>query len=170
MFYLSTEYLLLQTKICSFAFNEFAIEVYRHTYQQLQKFMEAAELAFSQAISAIRKEYGCSEVANSPSESNFVEENGGEKEAMANMIVKKFQHAFDVPPIAEIEFLIHKTFSLAEVRFLLFCPLDKQIGYYVTILNATNSNQTSIDFLKVRNLILSLIFLIHRYFLSNFRI
>ena len=114
--------------------------------------------ALSKAIAAIKREYGCSDI-NTGSESNGISE---EKEKMADMIIKKF---FDVPPIADIEFLLHKPFTLNEIRVMLFSPLENQITYYVTILNVTSTNNTntSNDFIKVRNLILSLIFLIHRF-------
>jgi len=119
-----------------------------------------ADQALSKAIAAIKREYGCSDI-NTGSESNGISE---EKEKMADMIIKKFQASFDVPPIAEIEFLLHKPFTLNEIRVMLFSPLENQITYYVTILNVTSTNNTntSNDFIKVRNLILSLIFLIHR--------
>ena len=122
-----------------------------------------AEKSLFKAIAAIKSEYGCTnDAACKDSENDKLGENE-EKEKMANMIIKKFQASFDVPPIAEIEYLIHKPFTLTEVRIMLFSPLENQISYYVTILNETNSNNTSNDFIKVRNLILSLLFLIHRF-------
>eukprot|EP01035_Chromulina_nebulosa_P027123 gene27123-35628_t len=130
-----------------------------------------AEKSLFKAIAAIKSEYGCTnDAARNDSENDKLGENE-EKEKMANMIIKKFQASFDVPPIAEIEYLLHKPFTLTEVRIMLFSPLENQISYYVTILNETNSNNTSNDFIKVRNLILSLLFLIHRKvwsFMSDF--
>lgn len=121
-----------------------------------------AEKSLSKAIAAIKSEYGCTHDTDTDSQNDKLGESE-EKEKMANMIIKKFQASFDIPPIAEIEYLIRKPFTLSEVRVMLFSPLENQIFYYVTILNETNSNSTSNDFIKVRNLILSLIFLIHRF-------
>jgi len=125
--------------------------------------MSDADNALKSAIETIKREYDCLDKesgADTDGVGSSLEVS--EKVELANKIINKFQSTFDAPPIAEIEFLINKPCTASEVRFILFCPLPDQIQYYVTILNVTNYVHNAVDFIKVRNFLLSMVFLIHR--------
>lgn len=116
--------------------------------------MNVAKEAFSNAISLIRKDFGLD---------GDDENNMEEKEAMASNIVGKFQQAFDAPPVIDMEHLNRKTFVQNEVRIVLFCPLEDHIQYYVNVLDRTQGiSDTMNNLARTRNLLLSLVYLIHR--------
>jgi hypothetical protein len=83
-------------------------------------------------------------------------------EELSLKIINKFEIAYNNPPIEGFEFLFQKPFSIDEIRVALFNPLDEQIKYYPIILNASANIPIGHPIEKLRPLVLSLIYLIHR--------
>jgi hypothetical protein len=117
--------------------------------------------ALKKAISLIEDEYFGNKSEESPS-----------KELIAQ-IKHVFQSTFDNPPLSEFEFFLRKTFTLEEIRITLFSPSDEQVVYYSCLLTGIRQNVSAKNFGKLKNTILSFIFLLHRKhwsFLSEFLI
>ena len=81
---------------------------------------------------------------------------------MTKKISDRFRDTFNCPPVTEFEFLFHKTFSDDEVIVALFQPQEEQMAFFALILEAAMV-PSPVSLANLRSLVLSLIFLIHRY-------
>lgn len=88
--------------------------------------------------------------------------NVADGEAMIKKIGDRFRDTFNCPPVSEFEFLFHKNFSDDEVIVALFQPQEEQMSYFPLILEAA-SVPSPVSLSNLRSLILSLIFLVHRF-------
>eukprot|EP01038_Epipyxis_sp_PR26KG_P006445 gene6445-8866_t len=84
-----------------------------------------------------------------------------EEPEAVNKIINKLTNTFNNPPVNEIEFIIHKTFSVDEIRVVLFRPLDDHISYYPLLLTTLESLPLK-ELQSLKPLVLSLIYLVHR--------
>jgi hypothetical protein len=86
---------------------------------------------------------------------------------MTDKICAKFEHTCNNPPVAEFEFFLRKPFTTEEVCIALFKPRQEQIEYYSILLAGTQELPSTHPLQKVAPLLVSLLFLVHRYVLTQ---
>jgi hypothetical protein len=82
---------------------------------------------------------------------------------MIEKITNKFVQTCNEPPVADFEFVLHKRFTNDEVCIALFQPRIEQIPYFSDLLIASNNIPKGHQLTKLCPLIVSLLFLVHRY-------
>ena len=82
---------------------------------------------------------------------------------MTEKITAKFVQTCNSPPIKEFEFLLRKPFTEDEVCMVLFQPREEQIEYFPVMLAVIASLPESHPIKKIAPLLVSLLFLVHRY-------
>lgn len=90
-------------------------------------------------------------------------ENVPENDSLIEKVVGKLQQTNDNPPIKDFEVVINKPFTLDEVRTVLFAPLEEQIPYYSLMLTAAFDSPIGHPLKKTGSLLITLVYLIHRY-------
>ncbi len=81
---------------------------------------------------------------------------------MIMVLQRRFLETFKNPPRKEFEFIFSKNFSDDEVNVALFKPEESQLKYFPLILLASGVPSV-VPLANLRSLIISLIFLVHRY-------
>lgn len=84
-------------------------------------------------------------------------------EELVEKVSNKFRSTCNAPPIEDFEFALQKNFSSLEVCTILFSPLEEQIPYYSTLWSLSQSLSAVHNLKKTATLMLSLVYLIHRY-------
>ena len=82
---------------------------------------------------------------------------------MIDKITIKFEHTCNNPPTKDFEFLLRKPFTDDEVCVALFKPRDEQVEYFAALLVAIQSLPGNHPTQKLAPLLVSLLFLVHRY-------
>jgi hypothetical protein len=86
-----------------------------------------------------------------------------EGQDMIEKVTAKFVQSCNAPPRQEFEFILSKAFTDDEVIVCLFQPRLSQIGYYPTLLAAAHAAPMGHPLTKLCPLLISLLFLVHRY-------
>jgi len=84
-------------------------------------------------------------------------------EELVEKVSAKFRSTCSAPPIEDFEFALQKNFSSLEVCTALFSPLEEQIPYYSTLWSLSLSLLEAQNLKKTASLMLSLVYLVHRY-------
>ena len=85
---------------------------------------------------------------------------------MIDKIVNKFITTSNSPPVQDFEFMLSKNFANDEVIVLLFQPNEDQFKYYPMFLNNSYLLPEEHPVANTHALLISLLFLIHRYSIS----
>jgi hypothetical protein len=98
---------------------------------------------------------------------------GEDSDMLAERIISSFQAAFDKPPIEAFEMILQKAMTADEVRVALFAPREEQVKYYPILLMAgiqpeVKGLEESHPILRLKSLVLSTIFLLHKYSWKGF--
>ncbi len=81
---------------------------------------------------------------------------------MVQRLSERFSAAYRSPPVEDFEFLLNKRFSNDEVRIALFKPREEQFMYYSLILSLTAALPADHKLDKIKSLVLTLMFLVHK--------
>ena len=109
------------------------------------------DTAFANTLESIRTEY----------------ESLSDGATLIENITKKFQTIFDEPPIESFQLLTNDdSIDLERLRGIMFAPDEKSVSLYVTCFRSGSTADGD----KVRSILLSLVYLVHRYFLHLFSI
>lgn len=82
---------------------------------------------------------------------------------MVDKLTAKFVQTSNAPPRQDFEFVMRKPFSDDEVCIALFSPREDQIPYYAAMLVAAQELPAGNPVSKLCPLLVSLLFLVHRY-------
>jgi hypothetical protein len=83
---------------------------------------------------------------------------------MISKLKQKFTATFENPPVIDFEMFAQKRFAGDEVRIALFRPLPEQVPYYAKGLIAGSNAPKDHSLRKTASLLLTLIYLVHRYY------
>lgn len=104
-----------------------------------------ASAAFAQAMLSLRAEY----------------KDLPDGETLLPLIIAKLEAALKAPPVEDFEYGCRKVFAADELRVLLFNPQEHMIKFYPVMLSFVAS-QPSPSNERVKGLLLSLMYLVHR--------
>lgn len=86
-----------------------------------------------------------------------------DSQEMVDKLTAKFVQTSNSPPRQDFEYVLNKTFTDDEVVIALFRPREEQVPYFAEMLLAAQELPAGNPVSKLCPLLVSLLFLVHRY-------